>query len=945
MQQYLEGKSIEEIIGEKNKQTPSKRYQVQMFLQDLLEYDSATFVEAGEKILESDDIRYYVKFVFYEILGQIAQPDENIKEFVREACKHDAYSDYLLNNVIYGNHRYVTILREFGILQKWFEDEKRKNNVFVLLRSIGKDLNEEDIAFIKEYSFKNEEDDRNFVNCFSHDITQEKDEVFELRMLFYYRYPELAQELYIDIKSMMKNCEVRTIRLISFWLKNKIKSKGRTIYHYEEELIYESNLFLIENGGYVLDELLQYIPKGNSWEIQYSDWSGTDVYKHSIERATVELIKKANKAVINQNPELFWSYYEPYMGKNYTIFNEIILHGLRFLPSSYSNRVISYLSNDLDKNIFDYTSGADEQLEMAIEVLKVHTALCEVTYLRTFENAIERYVSPSAVEWYKDRIEYNKDKEYAPVYWSFWGDMQYQLLRSIPYERLSCESRNLLKVLERKFEGKSYRYINRSGHSGTLASPVSGKKIGRSQWFQIMTNEKLKNRKHAKWKEVEGGFIESSLEMYSSDFSSAVGAEPESMIQLVLENKDDIIPIYIDAMYSGAAFSEHIEKISQQTWEEMFRVFPCDMESHRASYFCTILEKAKIYTWSTEVLSQLKDIAINFKGDIRKGDSEETVIMDCNKLVNKALNCVRGKAARAIGNLLWESKELFAEFKDVIDKLTLDDNLVVNMASFYALWPSYNIDREWAETRILHLYESDVRLVGFQDSRNMFFLLYPKYKERVLTIIRESFESQDKNLIEIGGYSLCEFYIRYSEFEEIISVVETLNEEQVKAILHMAVIYLQYEEERDKAKGIILKCKNLESDIEFSISRIFYDKLVDAERDSEFLLEIMKSKISKRIVYSFVYFLEENACSIRDYAEIVLVLCESVLGMNSEAIAKQYGIEDNISKLIIGLYDECANSEKKADKLIAERCLEVWDIMFEKQIGHVRALSRELMER
>ena len=106
-----------------------------------------------------------------------------------------------------------------------------------------------------------------------------------------------------------------------------------------------------------------------------------------------------------------------------------------------------------------------------------------------------------------------------------------------------------------------------------------------------------------------------------------------------------------------------------------------------------------------------------------------------------------------------------------------------------------------------------------------------------------------------------------------------LNEEQVKAILHMAVIYLQYEEERDKAKGIILKCKNLESDIEFSISRIFYDKLVDAERDSEFLLEIMKSKISKRIVYSFVYFLEENACSIRDYAEIVLVLCESVLGM------------------------------------------------------------------
>ncbi len=47
-------------------------------------------------------------------------------------------------------------------------------------------------------------------------------------------------------------------------------------------------------------------------------------------------------------------------------------------------------------------------------------------------------------------------------------------------------------------------------------------------------------------------------------------------------------------------------------------------------------------------------------------------------------------------------------------------------------------------------------------------------------------------------------------------------------------------------------------------------------------------------------------------------------------IKKPMGIEDEISKLIISLYDETAYSEKRADNQTAEKCLELWDIMFEK---------------
>lgn len=64
-----------------------------------------------------------------------------------------------------------------------------------------------------------------------------------------------------------------------------------------------------------------------------------------------------------------------------------------------------------------------------------------------------------------------------------------------------------------------------------------------------------------------------------------------------------------------------------------------------------------------------------------------------------------------------------------------------------------------------------------------------------------------------------------------------------------------------------------------------------------------------------------------------------------EELRNQWGIEDELSKLIISLYDETANSTKETNKEIAGKCLELWDIMFERQLGSVREISRKLMER
>ena len=937
---YYNGESIEQIVGEKNKQTLSKRYQAQMFLQNLLENDVSDFLSAGDKLVDSLQIRPYIKYVFYEILRQLSAPDDIILKYIKEKCEDTSRCTYFLNNVVLGKYEYFAFLREAGILEKWMLDDTRKEIVFSLIETVIDYLGREDIEFIKKYSFNNEEDDMKFMRCFSYRIIDDSDELFELRMLFYNKYPSQLQKHYINFEVAIKKYETRAIRLIAVLLKNKISPKNKIRYKYEEELGNVPDSYLMRDGEYALNQFIQYIPHQKLEKLYLCEWSDSYFHHENLQRMVVGLLKKANYSIIKKDPEYFWQFYSSYMGKNYSVFDELILHGMRFLPNDYSNRIIEYLTGNFDKKVFDCTSDAENKLDLVKEVLKVHTQYCSDECLERFLLEVEKYNSPNIVKWYKDRINTNKENKDSRVYWSFWGDFQYQILQCIPNERLLSKDKDLLNVLERRFKEESNRYDNvGDGHSGWVQSPISGKKIGKRQWTQIITNNKLSSRKYIHTKEVDGGFVESSLEMFAQAFQGEVMVNPKEMINLVINNKENVLPNYVNALYSGIAYSDSTGLIEQELLEKVFSEFPFDIQNEKSRYFCEIIEKASVYNWSKSIIEKLKEIVLYYE------EQEETLDngqINCEGLINRSLNCVKGYALRAIGDILTKNYTLYEEFKEVIDKLLLED-APTQMACLYVLYPIYDIDEVWAQEKMLYLYEKDIRMLSFQKSKDMLFSIYKKYNKRVLSLINKCFESSDEMLIKVGGYCICEFYIRHNKFENVISDINSLKKEQIEAILTMAILYLELGEYREKSKSIILQLKDY--DCEISLDRMFFDNLVDAKRDYEFLSEIMKSKSSKNIVYSFIQFLEKNAYSIKEYAELIISLCESILNMTLEELSKQWGIENYISKLILSLYDETCNSNVLLDKEIAERCLDLWDVMFEKQFGQVRELSRQLMER
>lgn len=187
-------------------------------------------------------------------------------------------------------------------------------------------------------------------------------------------------------------------------------------------------------------------------------------------------------------------------------------------------------------------------------------------------------------------------------------------------------------------------------------------------------------------------------------------------------------------------------------------------------------------------------------------------------------------------------------------------------------------------------------------------------------------------------------YIVNDEYVDIMKDIQSMDEIQQEEIIRMIENYFNTMEYNEKCKGVILNFNNNNCNLENFISRIFYDKDIDLKRDKEFLIEITKSNSGRRAVHALINYIEENALSIIDFSQIILGVLKSFVDeeYNQENI---YFYGDELSKLVVGLYDETEGKTELEMKNLASECLDIWDKMFERQIGTIKLLSKEILDR
>lgn len=321
--------NILEIIGGKDKQTPIRRYQLQMLLQNISDIDIDLFIDFGKQLLSSDNVRFYFKHVFLELFGQTNTVTGSVKDFLLEHLYDANYRSHIYENVIYGHFAFIKLLYDLKILDNWLSDDENKHLAVSLLSSISNTNSIFVVEVISKYLFKNEKDDEILSSCFSYNIVNDSDEMFNLRLEFYKTYPKHFNAI-ANLKELFKKCEDKAIELIEFMLKHKLKKDGNSIYRYEEEILNEHSDIIVNNSTLVIKKLLPLIPRFKEDDkYDYKDWLDTYAFHQGIERASISLLKKALKRFIVENSIAFWNLFSDYLGKGFVLYNELILFWTR----------------------------------------------------------------------------------------------------------------------------------------------------------------------------------------------------------------------------------------------------------------------------------------------------------------------------------------------------------------------------------------------------------------------------------------------------------------------------------------------------------------------------------------------------------------------------------------------------------------------------------------
>ena len=69
----------------------------------------------------------------------------------------------------------------------------------------------------------------------------------------------------------------------------------------------------------------------------------------------------------------------------------------------------------------------------------------------------------------------------------------------------------------------------------------------------------------------------------------------------MLDFGGEVIEEYVNALFDGIAYSEHLDEIDIMLLERMFEKYGYDYENERAKMICRIIERRKDVLWSDAV--------------------------------------------------------------------------------------------------------------------------------------------------------------------------------------------------------------------------------------------------------------------------------------------------------------------------------------------------------
>lgn len=955
--QILEGNSIISILGDKYKQNPEKRYQLQMLLENIAENDLDIFINIGRELLQSDSIRFYFKYVFLQVLGQLKTISQPTSELLKEYLKNEYWQQHVVNAVIMGHHVFV----EHLIRQKYFTPKIDSNfdmeTSFMLLKSVNEFIPDEIVDILSPLSLNKMELEGKIYSCLCWKIEMDSDKMFELRIALLNKRLE-QWDPYIDWKSLLNEKPERAVKLLELVVKKENYKRNNIIELNEIEAF---TSYAKNNAEYIWVSFMSYVANetkniSNLYDESIEFWECHQYMKQNIGRTYINMIKVAAESLISINTQEFLNSCEFYYDNSSLIVNEVILHIIENLPDEYSDYAILWLIENPHHRFFNYTGENDDYLFSAKNIFEKHSKTCSDEVFSKLENVLYFFHEKNELSSAKHRFEYNfcsrKEGNKSMAFWPYWGRVQYSLLPALDSRRATKRIKELKNVLNRRFEKMDDTHKRNRVSGGSVISTISGvtDKISDKQWLKIIENKYTGTRDRI-WVYRNGCVLDSSPEQFSGDLERVGEKDPNRFVRMALTFSDNVDNHYISAINHIIGKTKPPKDIlSAEDWKPAdielsqlyFKRFGYRDEINVVTSFCRAIQKRANENWDDEIFCRLADIAVHHtnpeQGKMNVTSSNDKEGKTVNSLHSNSMNCVRGCAIEAVATLLWKDYSRLDLLKGAIVSAVHDTHLAVNMAAIECVLPLINIDRAFAIDLFFNLAKKDLRLIAHPYAYKVFYYFFNDSKNEIKEIVTSMFSSEFEDVAETGARHIANMYILHDCFEDIFLNKEKMKKVQKQGILDIAINLMEHFEHKEKCKKIIELFIEDNEDFSNTFAQLFYRKVINIEEDLELILKITSSKMNRQIMHNFVEYMVENDVEIEVFKDIITGMCQNLV-VNAQKeyndiSSELYGISEELSRLIAQLYDRSRNMPE-----INLICLDLWDLMFEKQIGSIRKLS------
>lgn len=972
---------VQDWLGPKEKQSLFRREQLRQVLLLLADESPDEFLVGVGELLESDAVRFHMKHLVLEIVAEVRQPGQPLCEYLLGLWTNQYWRSQISETVFHGQPQYVQFLIDQGLVSNLLDgkDEEDRNTALWLLHSVAEKIPDAVTRLLSPYVSKGGDWAQLVLGGLCWNWEKDSDAMFELKL-------QLARmgvvNGFVNWKGLAGRDPVRAPRLIeavvSNWdipsLKDNSLSRRATrsrLEHWTAEdlqalkttastrpaetwnllMPHVERLTAVESDRY--DSLLDGWLHGDRFEI---DDAGA-----SICRGIVELLCESGKRLASTDDGGFVSSTQSLRDSISPVTQEILATSYVALPPQFADEAINWLLADTRR--FGLGSGyAEPAWMLAVRLVEKQSPHCSEPLFRALEAAIIHYHCPDE----KLIAEYRLSRRKEGHFGDYWGRTQHFLLPALCPTRRSEQTDGLIGVLQRKFAGYSTECFLRAGQirGGSVSSPIRPERLHRISdraWLKIIDNKSIPEDRTPQWKQIGPDQItESSIVQFANDLRAVAKRWPNRFAELALRFPTDAHPSYVAAVLDGikAVKPDEVPEEERASWrpadartiEAIFEKCHLGDERNVAHSFCWLISARAEEDWSDRTMDRLLGYAMDHadprEGKLNSRRADQTGRdWTLDDLRQNAINCIRGVAGLAIGRLLWEHRNWLQKLKPGLEHLANDSHPAVRVAALEACLPLLNIDKDSAIDLFLQACKADLKVAACHNGVHYFNCCMQSHAGRLSSIIVQMFNSAVDEVAEEGAKEVCARWIFHGFFDEELRMALSGSVPQRKGVAHAAAALMKEDEYRDQCKGLLLALSNdSDKEVRQKASHAVYNEpeLLEWQAVKPFLLQFVRSRAFQDDLTGTLFTFEKYSGSLVPFAEVVFAICEGFVGPLADLSRDiSTGLSHDASmipSLLLRLYEQA----QRDHSVIATKCLDAWDILFENRIGFTKDITKAI---